>query len=173
MNRNATEQPDGTATATGAGSAETIVVGLDGSRSAAAALQWASEQSIVSGVPLRVVHAWQMRAIEVAAASAEFWETAQADARAQATRWVLDSLGEGSAEVRWSLEIAEGPPGPVLVARSRGARLLVLGTRESTGLKRAVLGSVSHYCLSHAEVPVVAVPTPQVLRMPGWVAVPA
>ncbi len=151
----------------------TIVVGLDGSRTAAAALQWAAEQSSVSGVPLRVVHAWQMRAIEVAAASAEFWEAAQADARAQATRWVLDALGGGSAEVSWSLDIAEGPAGPVLVSRSRGARLLVLGTRETTGLKRMVLGSVSHYCLSHAEVPVVAVPTPQVLRVPGWVAVPA
>lgn len=151
----------------------TIVVGLDGSRSAAAALQWAAEQSRVSGSPLRVVHAWRLRAIEVSAATAEFWETAQADARAQATRWVLDTLGGHAAEVRWTLDIAEGPPGPVLVGRSRGAQLLVLGTRESTGLKRAVLGSVSHYCLSHAEVPVVAVPTPQVLRIPGWVAVPA
>jgi len=151
----------------------TIVVGLDGSRSAAAALQWATEQSRVTASPLRVVHAWRMRAIEVATASAAFRETAQADARAQATRWVLDTLGGDSAEVRWSLDIAEGPPGPVLVGRSRGAQLLVLGTRESTGLKRAVLGSVSHYCLSHAEVPVVAVPATQVLRLPGWVAVPA
>jgi len=160
MDMNATEQA-------------TIVVGLDGSRSAAAALQWAAEQSRVSGCPLRVVHAWRMRAIEVTAATAEFWETAQSDARAQATRWVLDTLGGHSAEVRWSLDIVEGPPGPVLVGRSRGAALLVLGTRESTGLKRVVLGSVSHYCLSHAEVPVVAVPTAQVLPMPEWVAVPA
>jgi hypothetical protein len=34
----------------------------------------------------------------------------------------------------------------------------VLGTREHTGLRRAVVGSVSHYCLSHAVPPVVAVP---------------
>ena len=149
------------------------MVGLVGSRTAAAALQWAAEQSSVSGAQLRVVHAWQMRAIEVAAASSEFWEAAQADARAQATRWVLDALGGGSAEVSWSLDIVEGPAGPVLVSRSKDARLLVLGTRETTGLKRMVLGSVSHYCLSHSEVPVVAVPTSQVLRVPGWVAVPA
>jgi nucleotide-binding universal stress UspA family protein len=36
--------------------------------------------------------------------------------------------------------------------------VLVVGTREHTGLRRAVAGSVSHYCLSHAGVPVVAVP---------------
>ena len=34
----------------------------------------------------------------------------------------------------------------------------MLGTREHTGLRRAVVGSVSHYCLSHAVPPVVAVP---------------
>jgi len=154
-----------------------IVVGLDDSPSAGAALRWATEQSRVTGLPLRVVHAWQLPAIEVAAASAEFWEAAGADARARATRWVLDSLGGSAAEVRWVLDIVEGPPGPALVARSRGARLLVLGTREHTGLRRAVLGSVSHYCLTHADPPVVAVPAPHEAPPPpgrsrGCVAAP-
>lgn len=158
MNRNATNQQHDNATTETVPLTDEIVVGLDNSPSAAAALRWASEQSRVSGFPLRVVHAWQLKAIEVAAASSEFWEAAHADARAQATRWVLDTLGGSAADVRWSLDIAEGPAGPVLVSRSRGARLLVLGTREHTGLRRAVLGSVSHYCLSHAELPLVAVP---------------
>ena len=154
-----------------------IVVGLNDSPSAAAALHWATEQSRMSGLPLRVVHAWQLKAIEVAAASAELWEAASADARARATRWVLDTLGGSAAEVRWTLDIVEGPPGPALVSRSRGARLLVLGTREHTGLRRAVLGSVSHYCLSHADPPVVAVPasqeaTPAVGTVTGVLATP-
>lgn len=135
-----------------------IAVALDDSPSAAAALQWAAEQSRVTGLPLRVVHAWQMKAFEQAAASTEFWGVASADARARATRWVLDTLGGGAAEIRWTLDLVEGPPGPAIVDRSRGARLLVVGTREHTGLRRAVLGSVSHYCLSHADPPVVAVP---------------
>jgi len=135
-----------------------IVVGLDESTSAASALLWAAEQSRVTGWPLRVVCAWQLTPVEVAAGSPELWEATTADARARATRWVLDTLGGSAADVRWSLDIVEGPPGPVLVDRSRGAQLLVLGTREHTGLRRAVLGSVSHYCLSHAEPPVVAVP---------------
>ena len=60
----------------------------------------------------------------------------------------------------WVLQFASGDTGPVLVRQSEDARLLVLGTREHVGLGRLVSGSVSHYCLSHAVCPVVAVPAP-------------
>ena len=136
-----------------------IVVGLDDGPAAAAALRWAAAQSRMTGLPLRAVWAWQRTALDLAAVSVDFTETAGADARARATRRVLDTLGD-EADVQWSLDVVEGPPGPVLVSRARAARLLVLGTGEHTGLRRAVLGSVSHYCLSHAATPVVAVPAP-------------
>lgn len=141
-----------------------IVVGLDDGPAAVAALHWAAEQSRVTGARLRVVHAWQMKARESAAVAAgvtEFVEAVSADARARATRRVIETLGSDAATVRWQLDIVEGGPGPVLVDRSHGARLLVLGTQEHTGLYRAVVGSVSHYCLSHADTPVVAVPAPR------------
>lgn len=141
-----------------------IVVGLDDGAASAEALRWAAEHAALTGLPLRVVHAWQLSALGAAAFTAGTGVLLQAgteDARARATRWVLDALGGDSAAVRWSLEIVEGPTGPVLVNRSAGARMLVLGTGEHTGLRRAVLGSISHYCLSHASVPVVAVPAPE------------
>ena len=140
-----------------------IVVGLDGGRASAAALRWAAEHSTVTGMPLRVVHVWQLSALGAAAVSSGAGDLLQAgteDARARATRFVLDALGGDSASVRWSLDIVEGASAPVLVARSSAARLLVIGTHEHTGLRRMVAGSVSHYCLSHASVPVVAVPPP-------------
>ena len=139
-----------------------IVVGLDGSPAAAAALRWAAEQSRLTGLRLHVVHTWQVSALGAAAAAAgapPLLSAAIADARARATHWAREGLRD-DAEVHWYLDIAEGSPGPVLVARSRGARLLVLGTQEHTGLHRAVPGSVSHYCLTHAHAPVVAVPAP-------------
>jgi nucleotide-binding universal stress UspA family protein len=40
--------------------------------------------------------------------------------------------------------------------------MLVVGTHEHTGLRRVVSGSVSHYAISHAEVPVIAVPAARV-----------
>jgi nucleotide-binding universal stress UspA family protein len=138
-----------------------IVVGLDGSLAAAAAMHWAAEQARVTGSRLRAVHAWRMSAFGVAAnaaGAAQFVEAASADARARATRWALDALDK-ETEIRWQLDIVEGSPGPALVARSHGAQLLVLGTQEHTGLQRAINGSVSHYCLTHADTPVVAVPT--------------
>ena len=134
-----------------------IVVGLDDSPSAAAALRWAAEQSRVTGLPLRALCAWQLTSDD-RAGSRDFAKAASANARAQATRRVMDALGKGAADVRWSLDVVEGPPGPALVKRSRGARLLVLGACEHAGLRRVDLGSVSHYCLYHAEPPVVAVP---------------
>lgn len=138
-----------------------IIVGLDDGPAAAAALRWAAEQAKITGRPLRVVHAWQLSPLEQAAGSPEYIEAAIADARARATRWVLDALGANASEVRWSLDIVEGGPGPALVERSRDAHLLALGTHEHTGLRRTILGSVSHYCLSHAVAPVVAVPRPR------------
>jgi len=141
-----------------------IVVGLDDSPASRAALRWAAEHSKLTGVPLRVVHAWAMSALAAAAITSgagEYGEAAASDARAHATRWVLDTLGGDAAGIRWTLDIVEGAPGAALVARSDGARLLVVGTREHTGLHRAVLGSVSHFCLSHAGPPVVAVPAPE------------
>jgi nucleotide-binding universal stress UspA family protein len=54
--------------------------------------------------------------------------------------------------------VAKGEPGGVLVRQSGDAQLLVVGTREHVGLGRLLVGSISHYCLSHAVCPVVAVP---------------
>jgi hypothetical protein len=60
----------------------------------------------------------------------------------------------------WVLEFVSGYAGEVLVRLSKDAQLLVVGTREHVGLGRVLAGSVSHYCLSHAVCPVVAVPAP-------------
>ncbi len=135
-----------------------IVVGLDDSPSAAAALRWAAEQSRVTGLPLRALCAWQLASDDRGEGSRDFAKAASANARAQATRRVMDTLGKGAADVRWSLDVVEGLPGPALVKRSIGAHLLVLGACEHAGLRRVDLGSVSHYCFSHAKPPVVAVP---------------
>jgi nucleotide-binding universal stress UspA family protein len=43
-----------------------------------------------------------------------------------------------------------------------GASAIVMGSRGLTGLKSALLGSVSHAVLQHADLPVVVVPSPDV-----------
>jgi nucleotide-binding universal stress UspA family protein len=134
---------------------------MDGSRGATAALRWAVDYTRLRMSPLVVVHAWAIPANQVmeAAVSEALFQTAATDARARATSWVLDALGEAAPAQPWSLDVVEGQPGPVLVDRSRGAELLVLGTGEHVGLRRVLSGSVGHYCLSHTRCPMVAVPT--------------
>ena len=137
-----------------------IVVGVDDDAASGHVLLWAARQSQLVGLPLRVVHVWQMANLVAPAATSaahHYWAAAAGDARARATRWVVHTLS-ASADCRWTLEVIEGTPGPALVARSAGARLLVLGMGGPARPRRTGLGSVSHYCLSHATAPVVAVP---------------
>jgi nucleotide-binding universal stress UspA family protein len=55
--------------------------------------------------------------------------------------------------------VLEGDPGPTLCdfARSEQASAIVIGTRGRSGIKRALLGSVSDYVVRNARRPVVVV----------------
>ena len=141
-----------------------VVVGLDGSPSARAALQWAAAYARMTGLPLRAVYVG-----DVGSNSAMWWSAGLAGAAAylseeEAAQQYQVELGElfdsVTPEPGWVIEFNRGPAGSVLVQRSANAQLLVLGTREHTGVGRLLAGSVSHYCLSHAHCPVVAVPAP-------------
>lgn len=137
-----------------------IVVGLESSAASAAALRWAADEAVRRGSSLRVVHSWQLPSGDELASGPAYREVTAADARARATRWLGEALGAPGTRAGWVLDIVEGPPGPVLVDRARDAAMLVVGTGDHVGLRRVVEGSVSHYCLSHATCPVVAVPAP-------------
>jgi|SoimicmetaTmtLPA_FD_contig_51_879975_length_1734_multi_2_in_0_out_0_2 nucleotide-binding universal stress UspA family protein len=137
-----------------------IVVGLDLSPSARAALRWAAEQARGTGQPLRAVNAVDVSPaynIELGMGGVAVpMEASALDATyREAIAAVFDSVQAG---LGWRLEFFSGEAGPVLVAESVGAALLVVGTQEHAGIGRLVSGSVSHYCLSHAQCPVVAVP---------------
>ena len=135
-----------------------IVIGLDLSRSARAALDWAAEQARATGRTLR--------AVNVISASATYSmalggvpvpiEPSDMDApHRDAVAAIFDSV---QPELGWQLKFFSGEAGPTLVAEAIGAALLVVGTKEHVGIGRLMAGSVSHYCLSHARCPVVAVP---------------
>ncbi|HET8914808.1 MAG TPA: universal stress protein [Propionibacteriaceae bacterium] len=138
-----------------------IVAGLDDSPSSKAALNWAAEQAKSVGAVLRAVHVldWPY-GLSSAPAPVDFMDLSREElqnAYRQSITAVFDAI---SPRPDWILQFASGDTGPVLVSQSKDARLLVVGTREHVGLGRLVTGSVSHYCLSHAACPVVAVPAP-------------
>lgn len=135
-----------------------IVVGLNETAASVAALQWAAEYAARTGATMRLVHAFEVEPSEMFGVSAELRHTMVQDARAGLSRMARDTIGVIVSSDSWRLEIVEGPTGPVLVEMAADAELLVLGTGEHTGVRR-LLGSVSHYCLSHAMQPIVAVPS--------------
>jgi nucleotide-binding universal stress UspA family protein len=139
--------------------APAIVVGVDDSAGSREALRWAANESRLTGLPLCILHAWQKDDLPAASTRAtDYAQACAADARARATRWTRDTLGDDTVKNRWTLEIVEGAAGPALVNRSRSAGVLVLGTAAHTGQRHVVGGSVSRYCKAHAVAPVVAVP---------------
>ena len=140
-----------------------IVVGLDDSPSGKAGLQWAAQQAKSTGAVLRAVHAlgrpygFAAADIPLTVEPTELTPEESPDTRRNAITTVFEAM---SPHRDWVLEFLSGYAGEVLVRQSKDAQLLVVGTREHVGLGRLLAGSVSHYCLSHAACPVVAVPTP-------------
>jgi nucleotide-binding universal stress UspA family protein len=140
-----------------------IVVGLDESPSSKAALNWASEQANSLHAVLRAVHVldWPNGLSSVGfPAPVNFMDVSREELQKSYRQEITAVFDAVSPHPDWILQFASGDAGRVLVRQSRDARLLVVGTREHVGLGRLLNGSVSHYCLSHALCPVVAVPAP-------------
>jgi nucleotide-binding universal stress UspA family protein len=69
---------------------------------------------------------------------------------------LVDRLTEGYRVEDRVVEVDE--PGRLITALAReGASMIVLGTRRRTGLRAAILGSVSHAVIAEAPCPVVTV----------------
>ena len=140
-----------------------IVVGLDDSRSSKAALDWAAEQARSVGAVLRAVHVldWPYGLSPAGfPAPANFMDVSAEELQDSYRRWITAVFDAISPRPEWILQFASGSAGEVLIRQSLDARLLVVGTREHVGMGRLLTGSVSHYILSHAGCPVVAVPAP-------------
>jgi nucleotide-binding universal stress UspA family protein len=136
-----------------------IAVGVDLSLSARAAL-WAAEQARATGQNVRAIHAVEMSPafnmeLGMGAVATPMDASALDAAHREAILAVFDSI---APEPAWRLDFFSGEAGPVLVAESVGAALLAVGAKEHVGIGRLISGSVSHYCLSHARGPVIAVP---------------
>jgi len=143
-----------------------IVVGLDGSEASHEALRWAAEEARLRSTPLVAVHAWSFvpaqpigdpGMLAMPAGDLPGQLSAEADA-AQAVfdQAIEDALGAGSgADVQRKL--VEGDAGEALVAESKAAELVVVGSHGRSGLKAAILGSVSRHVVDHAACPVVVV----------------
>jgi nucleotide-binding universal stress UspA family protein len=143
-----------------------VVVGLDASPAAAEALRWAARYARAVGADLHAVHAflWSEREAVLLPSDPIVLDSSGKPLRAvQPPEDVGRLFTSVQPEPSWTLKCFAGDPGPVLQSQAKDADLLVVGTGEHVGLGRLLVGSVSHYCLSHAKCPVVAVPAPRLI----------
>ena len=146
------------------GEPQRIVVGLDDTPTARAALRWAARQARLTGAALCAVHVIDWPFGIEAFGSMEVGEDGllpEEKISGPYRRGIRRVFEEASPEPGWQLQFAEGDAGPVLVAESADADLLVIGTRTTPDWTGDVSGPVAHHCLSHMTCPVVAVPLAQ------------
>lgn len=143
-----------------------VVVGFDDTPSSRAALAWAARYARSTGLRLRAVHvlsevpdpmAW-VSSYDAAGYLGD--SPSPEDVEGRIKEVVRQSFAALQPEPDWRLDFVGGTPGKTLIKESRRSKLLVIGTREHTGIERFFSGSVSHFCLGHSIRPVVAVPAP-------------
>jgi nucleotide-binding universal stress UspA family protein len=139
-------------------------VGIDGSSGAEAALRFAAEEAAQRGLPLRIVCAWEARAVtyvgEAFAPTADGFVEAEHHAE-EVLRLALERLADGPAIEKEALAI-EGDPATMLIEQARDATLLVVGSRGRGTAASLLLGSVSQKLAHHAPCPLVIVPPKQI-----------
>jgi nucleotide-binding universal stress UspA family protein len=139
-----------------------IVVGLDESEHAAAALRWALAEGALRQTTVEVVHSWTppMSALPFGATLTYKVDEAAIDsaARDSVDALVDEALAEMDERPPEVLRtILPGGAATTLVDVALGADLLVVGSHGRTGLRRIAMGSVAMAVVAHASCPVVVV----------------
>jgi nucleotide-binding universal stress UspA family protein len=132
-----------------------VLVGVDGSAPARAALRWALDQARLTGARVRAVIAWEVPVYPG-------WGLVPYDDFAGAagkllSETVQDVLGFDPPAVEVEEVVMPGHPAQVLIDASAHAGLLVVGSRGHGAFAGTLLGSVSQLCVQHAHCPVVVV----------------
>lgn len=138
-----------------------IVVGVDGSEGARAALNWAVREAELRGITLDAVCAWSFP-IPVGFPYAEMQGMAAEDLQQRAEALLAIEVDKALAETGLDVTVARharmGHPTQILQEAAKDADLLVVGMRGRGGFVGLLLGSTSRTCAEHARCPVVIVP---------------
>jgi nucleotide-binding universal stress UspA family protein len=146
---------------TGAGAAP-IVVGVDGSPESTVAVDWAAREAAMHGLPLKLVHVLNPSTVMVfpdVPMPDEYlqWQEEQGRKALDAAAETAAQAAGGAGALEIGTEMISGPPVPALSDASRGAHMVVVGSRGRGALARGLLGSVSNGVVRHASCPVAVI----------------
>jgi nucleotide-binding universal stress UspA family protein len=144
--------------------AQRIVVGVDGSEHAAAALRFAAEEARLRNALLVAVHAWSyvpLAPIQTGYDTMELPPAFVADdleREEQAAHTLLnDAISMLPPGVEVERRVVPGNADDAILDEAAGATLIVVGSHGRGRLASALLGSVSSRVIEHAPCPVVVV----------------
>ncbi|MER0242137.1 universal stress protein [Streptomyces sp. HSW2009] len=135
-----------------------ITVGVDGSPESLAAADWAADEALRRGLPLRVVHAWHWEPMTAPVVDNQ-------DEQVQWARTVVSDAERQLVERHPGLsvvaEVLSAEPVTALVEANESAELLVLGSRGHGALLGFLLGSHAQQVIARVSRPVVSVRAPE------------
>lgn len=131
-----------------------ILVGVDRSEAAAAALRWAAREAELRGAPLWLLHAfpWPLLSVPVDPRETGAW--------AEGERLLEESRERATAvapRTEITTELSDEQPSAALIKRSADTGLVVVGTRGHGGFAGLIIGSTALQVAGHATVPVAVV----------------
>ncbi|MGZ4593994.1 MAG: universal stress protein [Actinomycetes bacterium] len=134
-----------------------VVVGVDGSASSKAALRWAARIAPVVDGDIEAVIAWEYPVNYgwAAAGTPDGWRP-DIDAGKVLDEVCAQVFGDRRPQ-GLTTSVREGQASAVLLEASKGADMLVVGSRGHGGFAGLLLGSVSATCAEHACCPVLVV----------------
>lgn len=144
-----------------------ILLALDGSGEASAALRAAVEVSNATGSELHVVHVLDTnpRLPYPSPGTWQTWEEELDHAKRQARAWVDSQAerirAEGGKVKDAHLSFGEPDAEIVKLGEELDAALIVVGSRGLSGMKRMLMGSVSDSVVRHAHGPVLVTRDPE------------
>lgn len=122
-----------------------VVVGVDGSSSAQLAINYAAKEASLRGVPLIAVYAWMP---PLTPGLEYLWSeelvSSQNAAAEEAIAIGTAGLASQYPDLEIRRKIVQAPPVAALLQVAEEADTIVVGSRGRGGLKRLLLGSVSH-----------------------------
>ena len=133
-----------------------LVVGMDGSPHALAALEWAATLAESTGAPVEVIATWEWPT----GFGADLVVPSEYDPHADAETLVAGAVRRARSDhpaVTFVPRVVRGRASSVLVDASSGADLLALGSRGHGELSGVLIGSVTEHCVAHAHCPVLVV----------------
>jgi nucleotide-binding universal stress UspA family protein len=146
-----------------------VVVGVDGSEASEPALGYGFAYAASTGRSLVAVHTWWWEPLE-GISLGEPWMGDWTEIASQEEALVSESLAgwsERYPDVPVRSHIVRGDPVVELLDQSRGAGLLVVGSRGRGGFIGLLLGSVSRRVLKRATSPVAVVRSAEADRASG------